>query len=117
MKECRLSPKMAHGTRHEAVCRDAASAGRVQGQRTDAAEVLSAAQHCFNDVRLLAARARDEAAETRAAATPGEEVEVAASEAAGQGFTLNLVNGRRIESSWQFAEAELARLIRIAESA
>lgn len=44
-------------------------------------------------------------------------VEVAASEAAGQGFTLNLANGRRIESSWRFAESELARLIRIAESA
>jgi hypothetical protein len=44
-------------------------------------------------------------------------VEVAASEAAGEGFTLNLANGRRIESSWRFAEAELARLIRIAESA
>jgi len=44
-------------------------------------------------------------------------VEVAASETAGQGFTLNLANGRRIESSWRFADAELARLIRIAESA
>ena len=44
-------------------------------------------------------------------------VEVAVSETAGQGFTLNLANGRRIESSWRFAEAELARLIRIAESA
>ena len=43
-------------------------------------------------------------------------VEVAASESAGQ-FTLSLVNGRRIESSWRFAEAELARLIRIVESA
>ena len=43
-------------------------------------------------------------------------VEVAASETAGQ-FTLSLANGRRIESSWRFAEAELARLIRIAESA
>jgi len=43
-------------------------------------------------------------------------VEVAASEGAGQ-FTLSLANGRRIESSWRFAEAELARLIRIAESA
>jgi hypothetical protein len=32
-------------------------------------------------------------------------------------FTLSLANGRRIECSWQFAEAELARLIRIAESA
>ncbi len=32
-------------------------------------------------------------------------------------FTLLLANGRRIESSWRFAEAELARLIRVAESA
>jgi hypothetical protein len=32
-------------------------------------------------------------------------------------FALGLTNGRRIESSWQFADAELARLIRIAESA
>lgn len=32
-------------------------------------------------------------------------------------FALGLRNGRRIECSWQFAEAELARLIRIAESA
>jgi hypothetical protein len=44
------------------------------------------------------------------------EVEVAASEA-GPGFTLSLANGRRIESGWRFADAELARLIRIAESA
>jgi hypothetical protein len=44
-------------------------------------------------------------------------VEVASSEGAGPGFTLNLANGRRIESSWRFAEAELVRLIRIAESA
>jgi len=44
------------------------------------------------------------------------EVEVAASEPA-PGFTLGLANGRRIESSWSFGEAELVRLIRIAESA
>jgi hypothetical protein len=43
-------------------------------------------------------------------------VEVTASEPATR-FTLSLANGRRIESSWQFGEAELARLIRIAESA
>jgi hypothetical protein len=43
-------------------------------------------------------------------------VDVAASEVSGQ-FTLSLTNGRRIESSWRFAEAELARLIRIVESA
>jgi hypothetical protein len=32
-------------------------------------------------------------------------------------FRLSLTNGRRIECSWRFADAELARLIRIAESA
>jgi hypothetical protein len=31
-------------------------------------------------------------------------------------FTLSLANGRRIECSWRFADAELARLIRIVES-
>ena len=31
------------------------------------------------------------------------------------GFTLVLVNGRRIESSWKFAETDLTRLIRVAE--
>ena len=43
-------------------------------------------------------------------------VEVAAPEPATH-FTLGLANGRRIESSWQFGEAELARLIRIVERA
>lgn len=31
------------------------------------------------------------------------------------GFVLVLGNGRRIESGWKFAEAALARLIRVAE--
>ena len=44
------------------------------------------------------------------------EVEVAASEPA-PGFTLHLANGRRIASGWRFADAELARLIRVAEGA
>jgi hypothetical protein len=44
------------------------------------------------------------------------EVSVAAGEAP-SGFTLGLVNGRRIESGWRFDESELARLIRIVESA
>jgi hypothetical protein len=43
-------------------------------------------------------------------------VEVAHMEPAPQ-FTLSLANGRRIECSWRFGDAELARLIRIAESA
>jgi len=32
------------------------------------------------------------------------------------GFALVLANGRRIESSWTFVEAELLRLIRVAEA-
>jgi transposase-like protein len=35
---------------------------------------------------------------------------------AGSGFVLVLANGRRIESSWRFAEADLLRLIRAAEA-
>jgi hypothetical protein len=31
------------------------------------------------------------------------------------GFALVLANGRRIESSWKFTEADLARAIRVAE--
>jgi transposase-like protein len=34
----------------------------------------------------------------------------------GPGFVLVLANGRRIESSWKFAEADLHRLIRAAEA-
>ena len=33
------------------------------------------------------------------------------------GFVLSLPNGRRIETTWQFGDADLTRLIRIAESA
>jgi len=32
------------------------------------------------------------------------------------GFVLVLANGRRIESSWRFAEADLMRVIRVAEA-
>lgn len=39
-----------------------------------------------------------------------------AGQPAGPGFTLTLTNGRRIESSWSFAEADLARLIRAVEA-
>jgi hypothetical protein len=35
----------------------------------------------------------------------------------GTGFVLMLGNGRRIAGDWGFADAELARLIRVAESA
>jgi hypothetical protein len=43
-------------------------------------------------------------------------VKVASGESAAS-FSLSLANGRRIECSWRFADVELARLIRIAESA
>jgi transposase-like protein len=43
-------------------------------------------------------------------------VEVSGTETAWP-FSLSLRNGRRIESAWGFADADLARLIRIAESA
>jgi hypothetical protein len=32
------------------------------------------------------------------------------------GFVLVLVNGRRIEGGWKFADADLSRLIRVAEA-
>lgn len=35
---------------------------------------------------------------------------------ADRGFALVLGNGRRIESGWRFGDAELARLIRVAEA-
>jgi hypothetical protein len=43
------------------------------------------------------------------------EVEVEPAQPAG-GFALVLANGRRIESSWSFVEADLERLIRAAEA-
>lgn len=53
----------------------------------------------------------------RAHKTKPKLVEVAIKpEQAGPGFVLVLGNGRRIESSWKFAEAELIRLIRVAEA-
>ena len=39
-----------------------------------------------------------------------------AAQPGGPGFALVLANGRRIEGSWSFAEADLARLIRVAEA-
>jgi hypothetical protein len=35
----------------------------------------------------------------------------------GEGFVVALGNGRRIERGWRFGDADLARLIRVAESA
>jgi hypothetical protein len=44
-------------------------------------------------------------------------VKVEASPEPGTGFVLVLGNGRRIASDWGFEDAELARVIRVAESA
>ena len=44
------------------------------------------------------------------------EIKLAAGETT-PGFALSLANGRRIEGGWRFPEAELGRLIRVAESA
>ena len=43
-------------------------------------------------------------------------VEVAVETQPSTGFVLVLTNGRRIEGSWTFGEAELLRLIRVAET-
>jgi hypothetical protein len=43
-------------------------------------------------------------------------VEVAIETQPTDGFVLILANGRRIESSWKFAPADLTRLIQVAES-
>ena len=44
------------------------------------------------------------------------QVELDSAGQAATGFALVLGNGRRIESGWGFGDAELARLIRVAES-
>ncbi len=43
-------------------------------------------------------------------------VEVAIEGPPTAGFVLVLANGRRIESPWKFAEADLTRLLRVAEA-
>jgi len=53
----------------------------------------------------------------RAQSRPARLVKVKVASEPAPGFTLSLANGRRIESGWRFAEAELARLIRVAEGA
>jgi len=44
-------------------------------------------------------------------------VKVEATPEPGTGYVLMLANGRRIAGGWGFEDAELARLIRVAESA
>src|SRR5271169_4598711 len=58
---------------------------------------------------------RKAAAKRRAAGLVKVKLEAAPVQASSV-FTLMLANGRRIESAWNFSEADLARLIRIAEA-
>ena len=44
-------------------------------------------------------------------------VDAAPEAGAGAGFVVVVGNGRRIESGWRFVETDLARVIRVAESA
>ncbi len=44
------------------------------------------------------------------------QVRVEAAREPDPGFVLVLGNGRRIEAGWRFSDAELARLIRVAEA-
>jgi hypothetical protein len=60
--------------------------------------------------REQAVKPRRQARRPRMVAVKVANVESAAS------FSLSLANGRRIESSWRFAEADLERLIRAAEA-
>jgi hypothetical protein len=54
---------------------------------------------------------------TRKARPRMARVKLAPSPSGGTGtFALSLRNGRRIESAWNFRDADLARLIRIAEA-
>jgi len=55
-------------------------------------------------------------AKTQAQTAKLVRVNVKKVEASGR-FTLVRANGRRVESTWNFADAELARLIRIVEGA
>lgn len=62
---------------------------------------------------------RKAAAKRRAGASGLVKVKVKQEPAAVQAqrvFTLTLANGRRIESGWSFGDADLTRLIRIAEA-
>lgn len=93
---------MAHGQQG----REATHRRRACSKRDDSGRVLSEAQPCGHDVRLLAAHSKDQAqigGDRRGSIAHG-------------GITLVLGNGRRIESSWTFAEADLLRLIRAAEA-
>jgi hypothetical protein len=58
---------------------------------------------------------RKGAAQRRASGLVKVNVEAAPGEAQSV-FRLTLANGRRIESGWSFSDADLARLIRIAEA-
>lgn len=79
---------------------------------------LTQAEYCRQSGTVLSSLGRY----LRRSANSGEQtlvrVKVASSvESPEGGFVLILNNGRRIASGWGFGDAELARLIRVAETA
>jgi len=70
----------------------------------------------FSKQRGIAVTTLDAWRRKRVKAVGLVEVNVTSEANAGE-FRLSLRNGRQIASGWRFAEADLARLIRIAESA
>ena len=96
------------------------------GQRRSASEVEGLLQEFeasgltraeFSQRQGIAVTTLDSWRRKRVAQTGLVKVEVQGREAPPWPFSLSLRNGRHIESTWQFAEGDLARLIRIAESA
>jgi hypothetical protein len=71
----------------------------------------------FSERRGIAVTTLDAWRRKRVKAAGLVAVNVKGETGSGGDFRLSLRNGRRIESGWNFAEADLARLIRIAESA
>lgn len=96
------------------------------GQRRSASEVSRLVREYeasgesrreFCERRGIAVNTLDYWRRTRGRAPKLVEVEVQGRPMATGQFTLSLVNGRRIESEWRFADEDLARLIRVAEQA
>lgn len=76
----------------------------------------------FDYYRRRQLKRETEAAAARATALVAVRIAPPPPEESGQedrrrGFVLALRNGRRIEAGWEFPEAEMARLVRVAEQA
>jgi hypothetical protein len=85
--------------------REAADRRRVRDKRDEAARVQCQARDCVSTLDYWRSKRKPKL--VRVAVEPQQP---------GPGFVLVLASGRRIESSWRFAEADLLRLIRAAEA-